>query len=67
MEITHEFREYIIKDQDKRYSVKQNVKLNIFSVKEILINEHWGDRNSMLHVTDKDIEEKLKNLIQKNI
>lgn len=66
MEITHEIREYIIKDGDKRYSVRYNIMAEVYSIKEIVENEEHWDRNSMIYVevTD-DFLNKVKEVINK--
>lgn len=64
MEITHEIREYVIKDSDKRYSVRHNIRSDYYSIKEIVENEQHWDRNSMIYVevTD-DFLKKIKEVI----
>lgn len=49
MEITHEIREYIIRDGENRYSVRHNVREDVYSIKQIVVNESQWDRNSMVY------------------
>ena len=66
MEITHEIREYIIKDGENKYSIRHNVREDVYSIKQIVLNElHW-DRNSMVYfdVTE-DFLNRVKNTINK--
>jgi hypothetical protein len=65
MEIIHEIREYIITDGENKYSVRYNVGKDVYSIKQIVLNElHW-DRNSMVYfdVTE-DFLNRVKNLIK---
>jgi len=64
MKVTHEIREYIIEDDEKKYSVRHNVKEDVYSIKLIVLNElHW-DRNSMVYVdVTEDFLNKVKNVI----
>jgi len=64
MEIIHEIREYVITDGENKYSVRYNVGKDVYSIKQIVLNElHW-DRNSMVYfdVTE-DFLNRVKNLI----
>jgi len=64
MEITHEIREYIIKDGENKYSVRYNVREDVYSIKQIVLNElHW-DRNSMVYF---DVTEDFLNRVKDTI
>jgi len=64
MEITHEIREYIIKDGENKYSVRHNVREDVYSIKQIVLNKlHW-DRNSMVYF---DVTEDFLNRVKDTI
>ena len=64
MKITHEIRKYIIKDDDKRYSVSHNIKENVIRVLLILENDDYPDRNLICHF---DVPDSLMKKIKKKI
>jgi hypothetical protein len=66
MQITHEIREYIISDGGNKYSVRHNVMEDVYSIKQIVLNESQWDRNSMVYfdVTE-DFLNRVKDVINK--
>ena len=64
MEITHEIREYIIVDDENRYSVRHNIKEDYIGVWWIEENEHQPDRNSVVYF---DVPNELLSRIKETI
>ena len=65
MKITHEIREYIIVDNENRYSVRHNIKKDYYGVCKIEENEFLPDRNSIVYFeVPNELMDKIKETIK---
>jgi hypothetical protein len=67
MEILLEIREYLIQEDGKKYSVRHNMHLDTLYINEILLNEAFPDRNTLVFFdAPDDFKKKVFDSIKKN-